>query len=266
MFALTALGGVAHAAGFDEKLKAPMMKSSAQAFAQAKEFGTRYREISATTPSQVITNASLAREKFDLRWQVERAIDQRKPIEEFGELGFESLGNGIYRVDLNAHAEWDDLASGFVGILSSPDLEWLIQGLMQLGFRPEDITTLKHYVATHDAKIASKSAALPIALGFARIVRKFDKAQRPVPDELVLSHVYQTARAVDESNRLWVAELLKQFDSQRARILLSAFQQLPTTGTWSPTDPALVIADQLSTVRLPNYEEMAIAETQGVAP
>jgi hypothetical protein len=265
-FALVALGGVAHAAGFDEKLKAPMMKSNAQTFAQAKEFGARYREIRAATPSQVITNASLAREKFDLRWQVERAIDQRKPIDEFAELGFESLGNGNYRVDLNAHPEWDDLASGFIGILANPDLEPLMQGLMQLGFRPEDVTTLKNYIATTDAKIASKQAALPIALSFARIVRKFDKAHRPVPDELVLSYVYQTARAVNESNRIWVVELLKQFDAQRARILLSTFQEFPATGNWAPTDPAMLIADQLSTVRLPNYEELAIAEAKGVAP
>lgn len=266
MFGIAALGGVAHAVEFDEKLKAPMMKSNAQTFAQAKEFGARYREVQAATPSQVITNASLAREKFDLRWQVERAIDQRKPIEEFAELGFESLGNGSYKVDLNAHPEWDDLSSGFVGILASPDLDPLVQALIQLGFRPEDGATLKNYVATHDAKIASSIATLPIALGFARIVRKFDKAQRPVPDALVFSYLYQTTRAVSESNRLWVVELLKQFDAQRARILLATFQQFPSSVSWSPSDPAAVVASQLSAVRLPNFEEIVTAEAKGVAP
>jgi hypothetical protein len=266
MLGLVGLGGVAHAVGFDEKVRAPMMKSNAQTFAQAKEFGARYREVRAATPSQVVTNASLAREKFDLKWQVERAIDQRKPIEEIEQLGFVSVGNGSYKVDLNEHPEWDDLPAGFIGILANPDLDPLMQGLIQLGFRPEDVTTLKKYVASHDAAIESKSAALPIALGFARIVRKFDKAQRPVPDALVLSYMYQTSRAVSESNRKWVVDLLKQFDAQRARILLTTFQQFPTTGNWSPTDPALVIADQLSTVRIPNYEERAIAEAGGVAP
>jgi hypothetical protein len=266
MLAVAGAGGLAHGAGFDEKVKAPMMKSAAQTYAQAKEFGARYREIRAATPSQVITNASLAREKFDLKWQVEHAIDERKPPENLAELGFESLGNGAYKANLNEHPEWDDLAGGMVGILTGPNLGPLAEALTQIGFRQEDVATLKDYVSSHNPLAASKSASLPIALGFAKTVRKFDGAKRPVPDALVLGYVYQTARAVDESNRLWAAELLKQFDAQRARVLLSTFIEFPVTGEWHPTDPALVIASQLGTVRLPNFDELAKAEAKGVAP
>src|SRR4051812_35595200 len=266
MLALAGAGGLAHAAGFDETLKAPMMKSVAQTHALAKEFGARYREVRAATPSQVITNASLAREKFDLKSQVEKAIDQRKPIDEFAELGFESIGNGSYKVNLNEHPEWDDLPGGMIAFLTGPNLDPLTQILAEKGFRSEDVATLRNYVSTHDPKIASKSVALPIALGFARTVRKFDMAKRPVPDSLVLSYVYQRARAVSESDRLWAAELLKQFDAQRARVLLSAFTELEITGEWHPTDPALVIASQLNAVRLPNFDELAKAEAEGVAP
>jgi hypothetical protein len=42
--------------------------------------------------------------------------------------------------------------------------------------------------------------------------------------------------------------------------------EFEVTGEWHPTDPALVIADQLSTVRLANFEELAKAEAKGVAP
>jgi hypothetical protein len=266
MLALAGTGGLAQAAGFDEKLKAPMMTSAAQTHAIAKEFGARYRAVRAATPSQVITNASLAREKFDLKWQVEKAIDQRKPIEEFSELGFESTGNGSYKVKLNEHPEWDDLPSGIISILTGPNLDPLVQALAQNGFRPEDVAAIKEYIRTHDPKIASKSAALPIALAFAKTVRKFDKAKRPVPDALVLSYVYQSSRASSESNRLWAAELLRQFDAQRARVLLSTFMEFEITGFWSPTDPALVIASQLNAVRLPNFDELAKTEAKGVAP
>jgi hypothetical protein len=265
MLALAGAGGLAQAAEFDEKVKAPMMKSVAQTHVLAKEFGTRYREVRAATPSEVISNASLAREKFDLKWQVEKAIDQRKPIHELADLGFESTGGGSYKVNLNEHPEWDDLPSGMVAILTGPNLDPLTQALAVKGFRPEDAAALKDYVRTHDPKIASKSVALPIALTFARTVRKLDKAGRPVPDALVLSYVYQGSRAVSESDRLWAAELLKRFDAQRARILLSTFMEFEITGQWHPTDPALVIASQLNAVRLPNFEELAKAEAKGVA-
>jgi|KBSSwiStaDraftv2_1062776.scaffolds.fasta_scaffold239505_2 hypothetical protein len=266
MLAVAGTGGLAHGAGFDEKVKAPRMMSASQTYAQAKEFGARYREIRAATPSQVITNASLAREKFDLKWQVEHAIDERKPPENLAELGFESLGNGAYKANLNEHPEWGDLAAAMVDILTGPNLKPLAQALTQIGFRPEDVTTLTDYVATHDPHAASKAASLPVALGFAATVRKFDKAKRPVPDALVLGYVYQTSRAVGESHRLWAAELLKQFDAQRSRVLLSTFMEFPATGEWHPTDPALVVASQLNTVRLPNFDELAKAEAKGVAP
>jgi hypothetical protein len=266
MLALVGVGALAHAAGFDEKLKAPTMKSAAQTHAQAKEFGARYREIRAANPSQVITNASLAREKFDLKWQVIHAIDERQPLDNFAELGFESLGDGAYKANLNEHPEWDDLPSGMAGILTGQDLEPLGQALLQVGFRPEDLVTLRNYVASHDARVASKSAVLPIALAFAKVVRKFDNAKRPVPDALVLSYIYQTSRAISESDRLWAEDLLQQFDAQRARVLLSTFMEFGTTGQWHPTDPAQVIASQLQAVRLPNFEDLAKAEAKGVAP
>ena len=266
MLAVAGGGALAQAAGFDEKLKAPMMRDAAKTAAQAREFGARFREIRAATPSQVVTNATLAREKFDFRWQVENAIDQRKPIPEFEELGFESIGNGSYKVNLNEHPEWDDVPRGLITNLAAENLEPLTQVLVERGFRPEDVTVLKNYVMSHNARVASKAASLPIALGFANIVRKFDKAKRPVPDALVLSYVYQTARASSESDRLWAVELLNQFDAQRRRVLLSTYMEFEVTGEWHPTDPALVIADQLSTVRLANFEELAKAEAKGVAP
>jgi hypothetical protein len=140
------------------------------------------------------------------------------------------------------------------------------QALLQVGFRPEDLVTLRNYVASHDARVASKSAVLPIALAFAKVVRKFDNAKRPVPDALVLSYIYQTSRAISESDRLWAEDLLQQFDAQRARVLLSTFMEFGTTGQWHPTDPAQVIASQLQAVRLPNFEDLAKAEAKGVAP
>jgi len=266
MLALAGAGSIAQAAGFDERLKAPMMKDAAQTAVQAKEFGARFREVRAATPSQVITNASLARENFDFRWQVERAIDHRKPIKEFEELGFQSLGNGSYKVNLDEHPEWEDVPRGIISILSVTNLDPVTSALVERGFRPEDVIALKDYLRSHDARVAAKAASLPVALGFANSVRKFDKASRPVPDALVISYLYQTSRAASEAERLWVVELLNRFDAQRRRVLLATLMEFEVTGEWHPSDPAQVIASQLNAVRLPNFEELARAEAKGVAP
>jgi len=45
MLALAGAGGLAQAAGFDEKLKAPMMKDAADLRTQIESFAPRYREI-----------------------------------------------------------------------------------------------------------------------------------------------------------------------------------------------------------------------------
>jgi hypothetical protein len=264
MLALAGLGGAAQAVEFDEKLKVPMMKSAADTRTQAKSFAVKFREIRAATPAQVILNASLARQQFDLKWQIQRAIDERKPLDAFAELGLVSGGDGTYSIDMRKYPEWDDLPQNIVGVLASSPISE--PALIERGFRPEDVATLKSYIATHNPVTASKTAALPIALGFARTVRKYDRLKRPVPDSLVFTYFYQSALAVSESNRLWVSNLLKQFDSQRARILLSTFLDFETTSAWGPDDTKAGIESALANARLPNYEELATAEARGVTP
>lgn len=266
LLALAGFGGVAQAVEFDEKLKAPMMKSAADTSAQAKSFAVKFREIRAATPAQLITNASLARQQFDLKWQIQRAIDEKKPLDEFAELGLVSRGDGTYSIDMRKNPEWDDFHETIAGMLSRANLDASAPALIQRGFRPEDVDTLKLYVTTHDPIAASKSAALPIALGFSRTVGKYDRGKRPVPDAVVLSYLYQYARAASESNRAWVADLLKQFDAQRARILLSTFLEFETTGAWGPDDTRAGISAALENARLPNFEELVTAEAKGVAP
>jgi hypothetical protein len=245
-------------------LKVPMMKSAADTRTQAKSFAVKFREIRAATPAQVILNASLARQQFDLKWQIQRAIDEGKALDEFAELGLVNSGDGTYSIDMRKYPEWDDLVQSIVSLLASGRISG--PALIERGFRPEDVTTLMDYIATHDAVRASKAAALPIALGFSRTVGNYDRLKRPVPNSLVFAYFYQSAHAVSESNRTWVADLLKQFDAQRARILMSTFLEFETTGIWGPDDTKAGIEAALANARLPNFEELATAEAKGVAP
>jgi len=266
MLALTTLTGAAPAVVFDEKVKAPMMKNAAELRTQAQGFAARYLAVRESAPEQLIRNAALAREKFDVQWQIQRAIDERKPLGEFESLGLAARADGGVEINLDEHPEWRDLHQHIAGMLAPANFDVTLPGLINRGFRPEDIVVLREYVAAHDAQSASAAATLPIALGFGRAVRKYDQVKRPVPDALVHSFWYQRARAAGESDRAWVDGLLKRFDAQRGRVLLSYFLESKGTAFWIPEDVDQGIAELLVQVRRPDFEAVVTAEAKGVAP
>ena len=265
MLALATLVAAAHAAGFDEKLKAPAMTSPADIQQQAQSFAARYRELFRTEPEQLIRNSALARQQFDLKWQMQRAIDEHQPLDELATLGIISRGDGSYAIDLGEYPEWNDLHETMAGLISHAPVADIGPNLINRGFRPEDVTTLKDYVDTHNSDDAAARDALPIVLGFAKVVRKYDKLKRPVPDSIVKSFMYQRARAISESNRRWVEALLASLDAQRARVVMSTFTELKPSALWIPEDTRQGIADYLATVRHPDFEAHATAEAKGVA-
>ncbi len=266
MLAISAVAGAVNAFEFDQSFKDPRMRTAAELLPQAKDFVTTYRQAYAATPAQLINNSSLARRQFDMRWQLQRAVDEGRPLVEFADMGLVSRGDGSYTIDIKAHPEWGDLSRDIVGLMAPDGVGTTSLMLVEAGFRPEDVATLKNYAESHDAAAAARMAALPITLGFIRVVKKLDKAKRPVPDTLVTSFFYQRTLAMSESNRLWVAELFRQFDAQRVRIMLSTFLELGTVGYWIPEKTNIAIAATLSNVRLPNVEELARAEAEGVTP
>ncbi len=266
MLALTGFTGSAHAAEFDEKLKSPVMKNATELRTQMQTFATKFRDIRAATPAQLVTNATLARQQFDLIWQVQQAIDMRKPLDELAEVGIVSLGEGRYGVDMGAYPQWNEIASSFIAATLPDNLQYTVSALIQRGFRPEDVATLKRYLDEHDFRNVSSATNLSVSLGFARAVRKYDEQKRSVPDSLVFSYWYQRARYHSEGQRSWAEGLLKGFDAQRQRIFLSLIMELNPYSTWSPDDIATGIPDLLAQVRMPDFEQRIIAEAKGVAP
>ncbi len=242
-----------------------MMKSQGELHSQAQTVTKLYREIYGSAPEQLIINSALARQKFDLKWQVQRAIDEHKPLDELAALGIVSQGDGSYGIDLGEHPQWNDLHETMAGFLSRADLTEVGPALISRGFRPEDVATLKDYVAAHNPDTAASADALPIVLGFGRVVRKYDKLKRPVPDAVVLSFIYQRARAISESNRRWVAGLFERLDEQRVRVVMSSFTELKPTTVWIPENISQGVAEYLAQVRQPDFEARATAEAKGVA-
>lgn len=266
MLGLAGFTGSAQAVEFDETLRAPAMKSQSEFKTQAQKFSTTYAELRETAPEQLITNAALVREQFDLRWQFESKIDARQPLDELAVVGLVSRGDGSYSINTGEHPEWNELHELIAGTLSRSNLDTTASALVNAGFRPQDVETLKQYVATHNPEAAAAAAALPITLSFGRTVRKYDRTKRPVPHALVTSYLYQRARATREANRLWVQGLLERLDAQRGRVLLSAFTELKPVNVWIPENLAAGYEELLTEVRRPNFEERAKAEAAEVSP
>ncbi|HEU4591502.1 MAG TPA: hypothetical protein VFS13_11400 [Steroidobacteraceae bacterium] len=265
MFTLAGLGSLAHAAGFDERLQAPRMKDAVEFKSQAQSLAARYREIQAAAPAQLVTNASLTSQQFDLKWQVEHEINMGRPPTNLEEMGFENLGNGSYRIDTRQHPEWRDVGERMAAIFNSSFREGVLEELAQRGFRPEDVAALRQYVTTHDFKRATRAATDPVARGFQKLVQKFDKLGRPVPDSTVISYWYQSGRAYFEANRAWSNGLLKELDAQRNRVLLSYLTELETSTTLVPESVSEGISATLASVRSGDFERL-MQTTEGDAP
>jgi hypothetical protein len=266
MVTLAGLISVAQAAEFDERLKAPMMKSQGELHLQAKAYAARFVAVRDATPEHLIRKPELARERFDVIWQIQRAIDDRQSLNELADAGIIARPDGSYVVDTGAHPEWNELHQTIAALLSGENLDKWLPLLVARGFRVEDEKIVREYVRVRDPVAVSAAATLPAALGFGRTVRKFDKLRRPVPDTLVHSFLYQRARAASESNRLWVEGLMNVLDAQRARILVSSFLELEGTSYWIPENVSEGIATVLADVRRPAFEALVIKEAKGVAP
>jgi hypothetical protein len=266
MLALLSIGGAARAAAFDEKMKAPMMNATSDVRPQAEALTAKFRALRQEDPEQLVRDPALARQKFDLKWQVLRAVELRKPVEDAATLGLISQGDGTYRIDLAAYPQWDDLHETIAGVLSRANLDATGPALIARGFRDEDLVTLKNYVARHDPDLMARKASAAVTLEFARVVRKHDKLKRPIPDSLVESFYYQRTRAASESKRKWVEGLLDQLDAQRDRVLLSTFVETEPFAIWAPSDFASARDELLMQVRKPDFEATIKAAVEGVAP
>jgi hypothetical protein len=263
---LANFAGSAAAVEFNEKLKAPMVSDPAALRSQAHSYVTKFKALQISSPLERITNRALAKERHDLIWQIQQAIDAGRPLGDLSALGLVAREDGSYYVDLNANPQWERLEDLLAGWLPQTNWELFGEELMQRGFRPEDVTILRQYVTTHDAQRAGLQRSLPVAVGFSKVVKKYDRIKRPVDDGLVLSYLYQRSAISAESSREWAAGLLAALDEQRARILLAYFSEMQSTAIWAPSDQRAGIDHLVRQMRLPNFEQLAAAEAKGVAP
>lgn len=265
-FLLAGAAAAAQAVEFDERLKAPAAAERTAFLDRAESLRSRASALREAGPRELLLDRSLFMERFDLGWQLQRAIDAKGPLGDLSDAGFVSRGDGSYAIDYDAHPEWHRLDEAIAGWL--PQVDWVALGadLRARGFRDADVAALEDYVRSNDLRRISARKTLPLTLQFSRVVKKLDRIKRPVPDALVMSYLYQRSRADAEATREWVQGLLQTLDAQRSRILLSYFDEMTFTGVIAPENQRAGIDEQLRLVRLPDFEQLATAEAKEGTP
>ena len=263
MLALAAAGS-AHAADFDEKLKAPTMKDPAELRSQAQEYSARFARVRAATPEQLVKDPALARDHFDLTWKIKRAVDEGRPLPDLAAVGIVPGAEGSVLIDSKAFPQWLPINERFASLLPGREFAVFNPELTRRGFRDTDLARLTEYLSTHDVERAGAQRALPAALAFSKVVAKYDKLKRPVDYGLAMSFFYQQARLKAEATREWTLGLLDALDAQRGRILIEFVSEFETTTSWTPSDPSVAVVDLLAMMRHPDFQQRATAEAQGV--
>ena len=262
---LASFAGGAQAVEFDERVKAPMARGGAELKTQAESYFESFARLRSASPLDIVTNKALTQERFELKWQIQRALEDKRPIDDLAALGLEKYGNG-YRVDYNQFPQWEPPSERLVALMPTMSMENVRPMLIARGFRESDVAKLSDYLDTHDLKAAMAARTLPIAISFSKVVKKYDKIKRTVGQDLVFSFLYQRSKVEAEVQRAWAEGLVRTLDDQRVRVLQSYLSELEGTGYWSPSDTASGVADLLAVMRLPDYEQRATVEAAGVAP
>jgi len=258
--------GIANAMEFDERVKAPQSKDAAELRTRAQSFSEHASQVRTAGAAAVIRDRTLSAARFDVEWELQRSIDLGKGIGDLSGQGIIDRGDGTYGVDLAAHPQWDDPAEQLAGLLPSLSQSGLAAELSRRGMTAGDLTKLREYLAAHDVKAATGAVALPIAVSFSRVVKKYDRLKRPVPDSLVFNYIYQRERATTEARRAWAQGLVDSLGAGGVRVLESYFDEMKSTAVWAPSDTRSGIADLLANLRLPDFEQKAAVEAKGVTP
>jgi hypothetical protein len=257
--------GVANAVEFDEKVKAPMAKDAAELRARAQILGAGYASLKEATPHRVMTDVGLFAGRFELEWQLQQALNEKRTLDGLADIGVTRLPEGGFSVDETTFPFWRHLDRDLLMRVKQVGWEQIGRDLTQRGFRDADVAVVQKYVTEHDFDLEARRATLPISLAFSRTVKKFDQIKRPVPDSLVLSYVYQRARAQAAAERAWSEGLFAMVDAQRSRILASYANEGTSATVILPDDQASGIAEILANMRLPDFDQRARAEA-GVSP
>ena len=260
---LASFAGSARAVEFDEKVKAPMAKGGAELKAQAESYSASFARLREASPVEMVSDKALALAHFELTWQLERALEEKRPLEDLSAVGLVKYESG-FSIDYRLFPQWNPFPEVLTDLVPTMRMDVVGPQLIARGFRESDIAALQSYVEAHNLKLETSAKTLPLAIGFSKIVKKYDKVKRPAGKDLVFSYLYQRGKVETEVRRAWSEGLVRALDDQRMRILHSYFSEMQSIGYFLPEDADAGVAGLLAVMRLPDYEQRATAEATGV--
>jgi hypothetical protein len=234
------LAGAAHAAPFDERVKAPKaatvtpgeiearLEAHFDTFARAQEKG----------PGAFIRDRAAHRQWVELFFSITRAMDEGRPLNNLAAFGLVAKPDGQYTIDLRAFPQWDPLDARLFLLSNADVLESYAPALEARGFRDADVNALRTYVATHDARQISHPEGKQLFESYAKRLQKRQAAGQPLNFEEVMAFRFQKDSIRLEAERQWAVGLLDALDEQRQRILASFFDELKSERVFgAPSEP-----------------------------
>jgi hypothetical protein len=219
---LALLAGPTQAAPFDEKLNAPRVATS-QALRTKLEahFATFQRKQQDPDPAAFIRDRVAYRQWSDLYFAVLLAMDERTALKDLAEFGLVAQAGGKYSVDLHAFPQWEPLDSRLHRLKNPEILESYVPALEARGFRDEDVTALRTYVATHDPELTLNTEGRQLVDTFAKRLQAQRKGGQRLNLQEVLAYRYQKSSLRADVERRWAVGLMDVLDKHRQRILVS---------------------------------------------
>jgi hypothetical protein len=232
---INTFAGVAPAAKFDEKIKAPPAPMNAELKAVIRDYFDTYARVNAKSSAGIVRDKAAYQQWFETHWRLQRAIDQKRSLGDLSEFGLTRNADGSYSVDLNQYPQWEPLPVRLERFREPQYLDQYADALAARGFRESDLETLRAHVAKSPRNQAS-TAELDVADGFAAKVKAQVATKQKISTAQLLSYIYQTGRIDAEQDRVWARSLLDLFDQQRQRILESYVQEQAGELTITPDD------------------------------
>src|SRR5690348_2951782 len=134
--------GVASAAEFDEKIKAPQAKNVEHLRLVAKAASQEFMEANLETRIELLRDESKARRRFDARWTMVHAVETRAPLGDLAEYGIVPNEKGEVRVDLRKYPQWDEFESWTTHLLSRIQVDALGVQLVNRGMTDADVAAI----------------------------------------------------------------------------------------------------------------------------